>query len=115
MTRRPPAIRVAEPKTYVLDNKGSPVYEPDMAKFGQFLVSEAKIVKQDTLPDGTFVSTVFMGVDYRSPPRLWETIIFGGPEDGYEKRYTNRAAAVRGHAAALARAEAGLPRDEREL
>jgi hypothetical protein len=102
-----------EVKTYVLDKSGNPVPEPDMAKFGAFLASEAKVVEQNTLPDGTFVSTVFVGVDYRLPPRLWETIIVGGIEDGYEERHTSHAAALRGHAAALARAKAGLSRANR--
>jgi hypothetical protein len=102
-----------EPKTYVLDKSGNPVPEPDMTKFGAFLASEAKVVEQDILPDGTFVSTVFIGVDYLSPPRLWQTVILGGLEDGYEERHTSRAAALRGHAGALARVKAGLSRPNR--
>jgi hypothetical protein len=39
------------------------------------------------------------------PPLLWETMIFG-PEGheltGYQRRYTTRAAALEGHAQALA-------------
>jgi hypothetical protein len=105
MTSRSPPFQIPEIITYVLDGKGKPVREPDMGKFGKFLTSDAKIVKQDVLMNGhVFVSTVFSGVDYRSPPRLWETVILGGPHDGYERRYTSREAALAGHkeAAALA-------------
>jgi len=102
MARRLTLIDIPQPKTYVLDNKGNPVHEPDMVKFGRFLVSDAKVLKQDILPDGTCVSTVFTGVDYLSPPRLWETVIFGGHHDQYERRYASREDALAGHEQALA-------------
>jgi hypothetical protein len=102
MARRSTLIDIPEVKTYVLDENGNPVHEPDMVKFGKFLASDAKILKQDTLPDGTCVSTVFSGVDYLSPPRLWETVIFGGVHDGYQHRYHTRESALAGHESALA-------------
>lgn len=46
------------------------------------------------------VSTVFLGLDHSfggGPPILWETMIFGGPHDGYQRRYTSRDAAFIGH------------------
>ena len=50
------------------------------------------------------VSTVFLGLDYSfgedGPPVLWETMIFGGPEDGYQERFTSPEAAILGHHAA---------------
>ena|ERR1700726_4874244 len=102
MTRRSTLIDIPEPKTYVLDENGIPVHEPDMVKWGAFLASGAKCLKQDILSDGTRVSTVFIGIDYRSPPRLWETVIFGGPNDGYEDRNSTRESALTGHGRALA-------------
>jgi hypothetical protein len=102
MARRSTLIDIPEVKTYVLDKNGNPVHEPDMVKFGAFLVSDAKVLKRDILPDGTCVSTVFAGVDYLSPPRLWETVIFGGARDGYERRYSTRESALAGHDSALA-------------
>ena len=60
---------------------------------------------------GVTVSTVFLGLDHSfvpgSAPVLWETMIFGGDDDGYQERYTSRAAAVAGHtrAEAIARGE----------
>jgi hypothetical protein len=106
MTSRSTLINIPQPKTYVLDKKGNPIHEPNMAKFGAFLASDAKCLKQDTLPDGTYVSTVFTGIDYLLPPRLWETMIFGGPNDGYEQRYTSVQDALKGHERALAIATA---------
>jgi hypothetical protein len=79
-----------------------------MVKCGAFLASDAKCLKQDILPDDTCVSTVFTGIDYVSPPRLWETIIFGGSHDQYQDRYTSREDALAGHEKALALASGKL-------
>src|ERR1700676_1212295 len=97
MARRPTLIDIPEPKTYVLDKNGNPVHEPDMVKYGAFLASDAKILKRDTLPDGTSVSTIFSGIEYLSPPPLWETVVFGGAHDGYQYRYASREDALAGH------------------
>lgn len=52
------------------------------------------------------VSTVFMGLDHamgtEGPPILWETMIFGGPHDGYQTRYSSKEDAVEGHRYATA-------------
>jgi hypothetical protein len=102
MARRLSLIDIPQPKTYVLDQNGIPVHEPNMVTWGAFLASDAKCLKQDILSDGTCVSTIFIGIDYRSPPRLWETAIFGGPHDDYQDRYTSRESALVGHEKALA-------------
>src|ERR1700733_5289480 len=102
MARRLTLIDIPQLETYVLDENGDPVREPDMAKYGAFLASDAKVVKQDILPDGTRVSTVFTGIDYCSPPRLWETMIFGGAHDQYQDRYSSSEDALAGHEKALA-------------
>ena len=51
------------------------------------------------------VSTVFLGIDHNfslsGDPILWETMIFGGPEDGFQRRYTSKADAIVGHAEAM--------------
>lgn len=48
-----------------------------------------------------YVSTVFLGIDHRfdmkGKPILYETMIFGGKDDGYQKRYTSREEASIGH------------------
>lgn len=46
------------------------------------------------------VSTIFLGLDhsYGSGPGLWfETMIFGGPHDQYQDRYTTWDEAMAGH------------------
>jgi hypothetical protein len=56
--------------------------------------------------EGVHVSTVFLGIDHNfgfdaSPPVLFETMIFGGPMDGFMDRYHTREEALQGHAEAL--------------
>lgn len=48
------------------------------------------------------VSTIFLPFDpqlRRGVPRLWETMVFGGIEDGFQWRYTSEQDAIRGHLA----------------
>lgn len=48
------------------------------------------------------VSTIFLGLDHSfsddGPPVLFESMIFGGPLSGEQRRYTSRADALAGHA-----------------
>lgn len=100
---------------YILDARGDPIPEPDLLKWAAWIeVNHArKIVRQDSLPNGTFVSTVFLGLDHnfirQGPPVLWETMIFrpDSYEDMYCKRYTSLAAAKAGHRRALRLAKQG--------
>jgi len=52
------------------------------------------------LPD-CYVSTVFLNVGYsiddNTPPDLFETMIFGGEYDNYQKRYKTYEEALEGH------------------
>ena len=46
------------------------------------------------------VSTVFLGLDHQwgeGPPILFETMIFGGKHDQYQKRYSTWNEAEQGH------------------
>jgi len=58
-------------------------------------------VAEDYLVRDVRVSTVFLGLDHRfygdGPPLLFETMIFGGPHDGYQRRYATWDDAERGH------------------
>lgn len=61
-----------------------------------------QIVKQDAVrrEPRTFVSTVYLGLDHAfggGPPLIYETMIFGGPNDQYQDRYTTREQALAGH------------------
>lgn len=63
-------------------------------------------VALDTTPNGTEVSTVFLGIDHSfgrgDGPILFETMIFGGPHDRFQERYATWDEAIAGHAKALA-------------
>jgi hypothetical protein len=47
-----------------------------------------------------FVSTIFMGLDHQygsGPPLVFETMVFGGPADQYQDRYSSYDDALLGH------------------
>lgn len=90
---------------YVLDANGEAVPEPDSAKWGEWFKSANRQLARDEVAGGVMVSTVFLGMDHSlcdPEPTLWETMIFGGPNDEYQERYTTRIDALAGHAKALA-------------
>lgn len=107
---------------YVLNDAGDPVPEPDTIAWGKWLAAtmrEGRHLAQDTIGP-YWVSTVFLGVDHQfldgGPPILWETKIFGVPEEKrfrgrrfrrelLQERYTSRADALAGHARAVKYAE----------
>lgn len=66
--------------TYILDETGKPIAEPDLDKWGEWMQTPARIVAKDRIADSE-VSTVFLGMDHAwggGPPVLWETMVFGG-------------------------------------
>lgn len=66
----------------------------------------------DTEAGDARVSTVFLSMDHRYEgdpdprPVLWETMVFGGPLEGFQGRYRTYAEAVAGHAAMVERVKA---------
>ncbi len=56
------------------------------------------------------VSTIFLGTDHNfrgeGPPRLFETLVFGGSLDQEQERYSTYDAAIEGHARLVERAKA---------
>jgi hypothetical protein len=84
---------------YILDERGEPVIEPDLLKWGRWFetAEEARRVADTRLENGVRVSTVFLGLDHNfcmdGPPILWETMVFGGPHDQKMIRTSSRAAA----------------------
>lgn len=119
MKRRPAIDR------YILNEDGEPVPEPDLLAWGRWLETADRQLAEDFV-GAVRVSTVFLGIDHRfhgeGPPIVWETMVFGAPEPmvllGRERmlspdmgetfdslgqrRYASRAAALAGHAEALA-------------
>lgn len=86
---------------YILDNLNNPVLEPDYTKYGQWMQArENRRLGIHRMPDGTKVSTVFLGLDHGwngGPPVLWETMVFGGKYDQEQDRYISYDEAVQGH------------------
>lgn len=63
-----------------------------------------KRVAQTTLPNGRWVSTVWLGLNHQygdGPPLIFETMVFPSPDDMGEmdcERYSTEAEAIAGHA-----------------
>lgn len=89
---------------YILDSQGMPVAEDDLLVWANWLETTDRQVAMDKLGD-VEVSTVFLGLDHSfggAAPILFETMIFGGPHDQYQDRYSTREEALAGHQKALA-------------
>jgi hypothetical protein len=93
---------------WVLDDAGEPRQEPDIRKwavwFERTQQTRERVLAQDRDELGgtdIMVSTVFLAIDHNfradGPPILWETMILGGPLDGYQRRFASAAAALDGH------------------
>ena len=92
---------------YILEGQ-TPVPVEDALVWGTWFEShiQERIVKQDNITDEIRVSTVFVSIDQGyswmsgNPdyePLLFETLIIGGPEDGYRLRYSTWKGAEHGH------------------
>lgn len=71
---------------YILD--GHIPVQCSLMEWAKFFETHNRIVRQDKIDNGK-VSTVFLGLDHQfgnGPPLLFETMIFGGPHDGYQER-----------------------------
>ena len=89
---------------YVLNASGEPIAETNPLKWARWFQTADREVARDG-HGNVNVSTVFLGLDHSfgaGPPVLWETMIFGGAHDEYQKRYTSRVDALTGHARAVA-------------
>ncbi len=80
------------------DWDGNPVSMTEWAR-----IHSARIrVAQDTNVAGSAdVSTVYLGINHRfgdGPPLIFETMVFGGPLDQEQERYSTEAQARAGHA-----------------
>jgi hypothetical protein len=118
---------------FVLDDDGEPMPVADVAAWAQWSGELAnRLVAQTTVGEYR-VSTVFLGLvhgfDRQGKPVLWETMVFGPPEDAdplymamtglkkvypglHQKRASCRADALRAHAEGEALAREALERDQ---
>lgn len=74
------------------------VLESDLHKWARWFETAERIVKKTEVGKLT-VSTVFLGLDYQfgdGPPLLFETMVFGGPDE-VQERYSTWAEAEEGH------------------
>jgi hypothetical protein len=90
---------------YILDDNGNAVIEPDLMKWAKWFETAKRSLSDETFAESR-VSTVFLGLDHAfggGPPMLWETMVFGGPLDHSQERYTTREAALKGHSSMVER------------
>ena len=90
---------------YILKNKK--IIKADLMTWLKwFENSKDRIIKQETLPNGYFVSNVFLGIDYnfsfnpKAKPILFETMVFKDKKSFSEldiNRYSTYKEAVKGH------------------
>ena len=93
-------------KYYYLKGKQYVVVEGDVLAWAEKFEVLDRRVAIDYVGD-VRVSTVFLGLDHRflpgGPPILFETMIFGGKFDQFQRRYTCWSRAKAGHQRALRR------------
>lgn len=100
-------------KLYVLDAENRPVRIHDLREWGQwFEHSSNRIVGMTQINSEVHVSTVFLGLDHRfggnGPPLLFETMVFGGPMDQEQWRYSSWDDAAANHEMVVKRARAAM-------
>jgi hypothetical protein len=85
-------------RNYILVGK-EPKQIEDILEWARQFETSNRIVEQTQIGD-VLISTVFRGIDHSfggGEPLLFETMIFGGAEDGYQERYSTWDEAVKGH------------------
>lgn len=77
----------------------------DLLEWARWFESHNRQVFETTLPDDVRVSTVFLGIDHSFSgggyPLLFETMIFGGPHNNFQDRYSTWGEAELGHESAV--------------
>jgi hypothetical protein len=111
-------------KYYVLDANNN-VVEAKLEAWGiWFSHIDNRVIGLTDITSQIRVSTVFIGIDHRffgrGPPLLFETMIFGGPLDQYQRRYASYDDAQTGHQVAVRKAREAIgqkikePKEEKE-
>lgn len=91
---------------YVLDENGNAVRAKSLLSWGKWMQEHRADchLAQDQIGEAC-VSTIFLGLDsfmvlerhLPHVPVLWETMVFGGPYDQFQNRYSSKDDALRGH------------------
>lgn len=87
---------------YVLDENKKPV-QVDMLTGAKAMQEQNRVVAKDIVGESR-ISTIFLGLDHGwgdGPPLVFETMIFEGPEDGFQERYYTWDEAEAGHKKAV--------------
>lgn len=102
------------PTDYMILTADHQVVPTDLHTWASFLDDhEARVVGWTDIGD-VHISTVFLGVDHSfgmGPPLWFETMVFRGPLDERQWRYTTWAEAEAGHARIVAAVESGTDPD----
>jgi hypothetical protein len=97
---------------YVLDAENRTVAVDDLISWAHWAEAANRHVDWTQITSECEVSTVFLGFDHRhfgdGPPILFETMIFGGPLDQSQWRYSSWDDAEAGHNAAVRKARAAI-------
>ena len=86
-------------RRYKLSGRES-VRVDDLLEWAEWFEGADRRIARSGDPEGTEVSTVFLGVDHqfgKGPPLLFETMTFGGPFDGEQDRSATWSAAEAAH------------------
>lgn len=97
---------------YILDAENLVVRAAGLLEWGRWFEDANRHVGYTGITSECRVSTVFLGIDHRhhgrGPPLLFETMIFGGPLDQRQWRYSSWDDADAGHRAAVRKARKAL-------
>jgi hypothetical protein len=96
---------------WYFDRRGRPI---DLLTWGRLNEDPAyKRIAETTLPNGIWISTVWLGADHGAgrPPIIFETMAFGEGTDNDCKRYATEAEARAGHEAMVAKWAPASPKE----
>jgi hypothetical protein len=91
--------KVMNTDKYILDGHKA-VVEKDLMKWAAWFENANRAVGRTEISKDVSVSTVFLGLDHQfgeGPPLIFETMVFGGPLDQQEERYSTWEEAEAGH------------------
>lgn len=98
-------------RTFILDAENNAV-EVSTLEWARWMEHANRHVGYTEITSACNVSTVFLGLDHRhfgnGPPVIFETMIFGGPLDQSQWRYSSWDNAEIGHKAAVRKARAAI-------
>ena len=87
-------------KAYLLDENNVP-YEVSLEDYAKGITPDIKRVALDYVDNSIKISTVFLGWDHsfldESAPILFETMVFGGEYNDFQRRYSTYNEALLGH------------------